>query len=226
MSNAAPLSRAQMAWRAAQDVGPGMYVNLGLGMPVLVASYVDPDAGVMFHSENGVVGVGPALDETHGDPDLVDAGSQMISLAPGAAIMDSVASFALIRGGHLDVTLLGGFEVSATGHLANWDAEVPGKGQLVGGAMDLAVGARSVRVLMNHTTRDGAPRLVSECTLPLTGIGVVERVYTDLSVIDVCASGFVVREMVAGLTPEALQAKSGAPLQFAEDLRTMDAPVL
>mgnify|MGYP001190638909 CR=1 FL=1 len=224
MTEATPLSREQMAWRAAQDLAPGMYVNLGLGMPVLVASYVEPGSGVMFHSENGVVGVGAALNEDEGDPDLVDAGSQMISLVPGAAIMDSAASFALIRGGHLDVTLLGGFEVSASGDLANWDAEVPGKGQLVGGAMDLAVGAKSVHVLMNHTTRDGKPRLVDQCALPLTGAGVVTRVYTDLSVVDVDGSGFMVREIVEGLTKDALQALSGAPLRFADNLAIIQVP--
>lgn len=224
MTEATPLSREQMAWRAAQDLAPGMYVNLGLGMPVLVASYVEPGSGVMFHSENGVVGVGAALNEDEGDPDLVDAGSQMISLVPGAAIMDSAASFALIRGGHLDVTLLGGFEVSASGDLANWDAEVPGKGQLVGGAMDLAVGAKSVHVLMNHTTRDGKPRLVEQCALPLTGAGVVTRIYTDLSVVDVDSSGFMVREMVEGLTTDALQALSGAPLRFADNLAIIQVP--
>jgi len=180
----------------------------------------------MFHSENGIVGVGPLASENEEDPDFVDAGSQKITLSPGAALFDSTQAFAMIRGGHLDVTLLGGFEVSQTGDLANWDAKMTHKGQLVGGAMDLVTGAKSVRVTMQHTTKTGAPRLVERCSYPLTGVGTVDRVYTDLAVVDVTSDGFLVREMIAGLSGDALQEKSGATLAFAEDCTTLDAPKL
>ena len=221
-----PLTRHQIAWRAAQDLLEGSYVNLGLGLPVLVANYKPDDRDLMFHSENGIVGVGPLASENEEDPDFVDAGSQKITLSPGAALFDSTQAFAMIRGGHLDVTLLGGFEVSQTGDLANWDAKMAHKGQLVGGAMDLVTGAKSVRVTMQHTTKTGAPRLVERCSYPLTGVGTVDRVYTDLAVVDVTSDGFLVREMISGLSGDALQEKSGAPLAFAEDCTTLDAPKL
>ncbi len=221
-----PLTRHQIAWRAAQDLLEGTYVNLGLGMPLLVANYTPADRELMFHSENGIVGVGPLAKEDEIDTDFVDAGSQMITLRPGAALFDSSQAFAMIRGGHLDVTLLGGFEVSASGDLANWDAKMTHKGQLVGGAMDLVTGAKSVRITMQHTTRDGAARLVETCSYPLTGIGVVDRVYTDLAVVDVTGDGFVVREVLDGLSREELQARSGAKLAFAEDCGLLTAPDL
>ncbi|MDH3703780.1 MAG: 3-oxoacid CoA-transferase subunit B [Alphaproteobacteria bacterium] len=219
-----PLSRHQIAWRAAQDLLEGTYVNLGLGMPLLVANYKPADRELMFHSENGIVGVGPLATENEIDTDFVDAGSQMITLRPGAALFDSSQAFAMIRGGHLDVTLLGGFEVSASGDLANWDAKMTHKGQLVGGAMDLVTGAKSVRITMQHTTKDGAARLVETCSYPLTGVGVVDRVYTDLAVVDVTGDGFVVREILDGLPRDELQARSGATLAFAEDCGVLTAP--
>lgn len=221
-----PLTRHQIAWRAAQDLEEGSYVNLGLGLPVLVANYKPDDRDLMFHSENGIVGVGPLATEDARDPDFVDAGSQYITLRPGAALFDSTQAFAMIRGGHLDVTLLGGFEVSAGGDLANWDAKMTHKGQLVGGAMDLVTGAKSVRVTMQHTTRDGAPRLVETCSYPVTGIGVVDRVYTDLAVVDVTADGFLVREVLDGLSRDDLQARTGARLAFADDCGALVAPKL
>ncbi len=221
-----PLSRHQIAWRAAQDLQEGTYVNLGLGMPTLIANYKPADRDLMFHSENGIVGVGPVARENEEDPDFVDAGSQKITLNPGAALFDSSMAFAMIRGGHLDVTLLGGFEVSETGDLANWDAKMTHKGQLVGGAMDLVTGAKSVRVTMQHTTKEGAPRLVETCSYPLTGVGTVDRVYTDLAVVDVTPEGFLVREIVDGLSREALQAKSGARWNFAADCGVLGAPEL
>ncbi len=221
-----PLSRHQIAWRAAQDLQEGTYVNLGLGMPTLIANYKPADRDLMFHSENGIVGVGPVARENEEDPDFVDAGSQKITLNPGAALFDSSMAFAMIRGGHLDVTLLGGFEVSETGDLANWDAKMTHKGQLVGGAMDLVTGAKSVRVTMQHTTKEGAPRLVETCSYPLTGVGTVDRVYTDHAVVDVTPEGFLVREIVDGLSREALQAKSGARLNFAADCGVLSAPEL
>jgi 3-oxoadipate CoA-transferase beta subunit len=221
-----PLTRHQVAWRAAQDLEEGTYVNLGLGMPTLIANYKPEGRDFMFHSENGIVGVGPLAGEDEADPDFVDAGSQKITLLPGASLSDSSMAFAMIRGGHVDVTLLGGFEVSETGDLANWDAKMTHKGQLVGGAMDLVAGAKSVRVTMQHTTKDGSPRLVEKCSYPLTGVGVVDRVYTDLAVVDVTPRGFLVREILDGLSQEALQLKTGAQLLFDEPPGVLKAPEL
>ena len=219
-----PLTRDQIAWRAAQDLEEGSYVNLGLGMPTLIANYKPDGRDLMFHSENGIVGVGPVAGENEEDPDFVDAGSQKITLSPGAALFDSAMAFAMIRGGHLDVTLLGGFEVSETGDLANWDAKMTHKGQLVGGAMDLVSGAKSVRVTMQHTTKKGAPRLVKTCSYPLTGVGTVDRVYTDLAVVDITPDGFLVQEIVDGLSRDELQSKSGAKLTFSDDCCLLCAP--
>jgi 3-oxoadipate CoA-transferase beta subunit len=221
-----PLNRNQIAWRAAQDLPEGGYVNLGLGMPVLAANYAPEDREFMFHTENGIVGVGPVAGENEEDPDLVDAGSQKVTLRPGASVADSAMAFAMIRGGHIDVTMLGGFQVSAAGDLANWDAEVPNKGPLVGGAMDLAVGAKSVWITMVHNTKDGAPRLVKTCTYPLTGVGVVDRVYTDLAIIEVTPDGFLVREILNGLSQDTLQERTDAPLSFAPDCGVLSAPEL
>jgi 3-oxoadipate CoA-transferase, beta subunit len=219
-----PLSRDGIAWRAAQDLQDGQYVNLGLGMPVLVANFAPSDREIMFHSENGIVGVGPVAEDGHEDPDFVDAGSQFITLSPGAALADSTHAFAMIRGGHIDVTLLGGFEVASNGDLANWDAKVPNKGPLVGGAMDLASGAKSVRVMMAHVNRDGSPRLVEKCQYPETGFACVDRVYTGLAVIDVTETGFQVLEILDGLSRDELQAQTGAPLSFAADCGVLSAP--
>jgi 3-oxoadipate CoA-transferase beta subunit len=221
-----PLNRRQMAWRAAQDIKAGALVNLGMGMPVHVSDYLDAAGDVFIHSENGVIGAGPLAAAGRADPDLVDASSRRITLRPGASIVDSAWSFAMIRGGHIDVTILGAFEVAANGDLANWDMRVPDKGPLVGGAMDLASGARAVWVIMEHNTRKGAPRLVEACTLPLTGKACVKRIYTDLAVVDVTPSGFLVREVLEGLTREELQKRSAARLTFAADCRPLSAPSL
>lgn len=221
-----PLNRRQMAWRAAQDVVDRSLVNLGLGMPLAIADYLKPGLDVFFQSENGVVGVGPLAPEGRIDTDLVDAGSRRITLRPGASIIDSSWSFAMIRGGHIDVTVLGAFEVASNGDLANWDMRVPNKGPLVGGAMDLAAGARSVWVLMEHTTKKGAPRLLEACTLPLTAIRCVKRIYTDLAVIEVAPEGFLAREIIAGLSKDELQARTGAQLRFAPDLKTLETPAI
>jgi len=220
------LSRNQMAWRAAQDVAGGSYVNLGIGIPILVANYIPEDRSVMLQSENGIVGIGPAPAADEIDPYFVDAGAQFVSLAPGGMLTDSVGAFTMITGGHIDVTLLGAFQVAGNGDFANWDAKVPNKGPLVGGAMDLAAGAKDVRLIMAHTTRDGEPRLVEACTYPLTARGRASRIYTDLAVVDVTPDGFVVREMVDGIGRDALAAKSGAPLAFASDCKTLAAPDL
>jgi len=222
----ARLSRNQLAWRAAQDLEEGTYVNLGMGVPVLAANYAPAGREIVFHSENGIVGVGPVATGNSIDPNLVDAGAQKVTLRPGAAIVDSAASFAMIRGGHIDVTMLGAFQVSCRGDLANWDAMVPNKGKLIGGAMDLAFGAKEVRIVMSHVTKEGEPRLVDVCTYPLTAPGVVRRVYTDLAVVDVTADGFLVREMVEGLDRDGLQAVTGAPLAFAADCTVLRAPAV
>ena len=188
-----PLNRLQIAWRAAQDIGDGMLVNLGMGMPVAVADYLRPEVDVFIHSENGVIGVGPVAPSDKADTDLVDASSRRVTIRPGASIVDSSWSFAMIRGGHIDVAVLGAFEVAANGDLANWDMRLPNKGPLVGGAMDLAACARSVWVIMEHVTRKGTPRLLEACTLPLTAVRCVKRVYTDLATDDITASGMIVR---------------------------------
>ena len=220
-----PLSRNGIAWRAAQDLEEGMVVNLGIGMPVLASSYAPPGREVIYQSENGIIGVGPEARDNEADPELVDAGTRMVTLAPGGSIIESSGAFAMIRGGHIDVTLLGGFEVAANGDLANWDMQVANKGQLVGGAMDLAFGAGEVRVIMQHTTKSGGHRLLNACRLPLTAPACVTRIYTDLAVVDVTPNGFVVREMLEGMTKDDLQAKSEAPLNFAKDCGVLAAPM-
>ncbi len=220
------LDRNQMAWRAAQDIEEGMLVNLGLGIPVLASNYLPAGRDVFFQSENGVIGMGPEAAPERADPNLVDAGSRRITLREGGSVIDSAWSFAMIRGGHIDVTILGGFEVASNGDLANWDSRVPDKGPLVGGAMDLAASARAVWVIMAHNTRDGRPRLLERCDLPLTAVGCVTRVYTDIAVIAVTAAGFLVQEIVEGVSREALQARSGAALAFAADCGVLRAPRL
>ncbi len=221
-----PLNRHQIAWRAAQDIQDGMLVNLGLGIPVLASDYIPHDRDVFVQSENGIIGCGPLAPKTHADSDLVDAGSRQITLRAGAAIIDSVNSFAMIRGGHIDVTILGAFEVAANGDLANWDSGVPDKGPLVGGAMDLAACTKQVWVTMEHNTRSGAPRLLEACALKLTAVRCVTRVFTDIAVVDVTPDGFVVREMLDGLTRDALQARTGARLAFRPDCGALAAPHL
>jgi 3-oxoadipate CoA-transferase beta subunit len=219
-----PLTRNQMAWRAAQDIQDGTVVNLGIGMPVLVADYLPEGRDVFFQSENGVIGVGPAAAPNAEDSDLVDAGSRKITLRPGATIVDSAGSFAMIRGGHIDVTILGAFEVATNGDLANWDMRVPNKGPLVGGAMDLAVGAKACWTIMEHNTRKGGPRLLDSCTLPLTAVRCVKRIFTDIAVVDVTPEGFLVREILAGMTAEEVQARTGARFTLASDCKPLVAP--
>src|SRR5689334_14358671 len=220
------LNRLQITWRAAQDIEDGQIVNLGIGLPVHCSDYLRPDVDVILQSENGVIGVGPVAEKDKADTDLVDAGSRRITLRPGAAIVDSSWSFAMIRGGHIDVTILGAFEVASNGDLANWDTRSTSKGPLVGGAMDLAAGARQVWVMMEHSTRRGTPRLLERCTLPLTAVRCVTRVYTDLAVVEITPAGMLVREMLAGLSQTELQARTGADLAFAPDCRALLAPAL
>jgi len=214
-----------MAWRAAQDIAEGMVVNLGLGIPVLASDYLPAGRDVFFQSENGVIGVGPEAPPDQADPDLVDAGSRRITLRPGASIVDSAWSFGMIRGGHIDVTILGAFEVAANGDLANWDSRMPNKGPLVGGAMDLAVGAKAVWVIMEHNTRDGRPRLLDHCSLPLTAVRCVKRVFTDIAVVEVTPQGFVARELLPSVGAEELRARTGAPVALAPDCRPLVAPI-
>lgn len=220
-----PLSRNGIAWRAAQDLLDGMYVNLGIGVPVLVPPHIPKDREVILHSENGMLGFTALAKGETVDPDLVNAAKEPVRLVPGGAFFDHVLSFTMIRGGHLDVALLGAFEVSETGDLANWTVEDSGRAPGVGGAMDLAVGAREVRVMMEHTTREGTPRIRKSCRYPLTATGVVRRVYSDLAVLDVVGGGLLVREMVEGMTFEELCRRTEAKLDLAPDCRPLNAPV-
>ena len=210
------LSRDDIARRAARDIPDGSFVNLGIGMPTLIANYIPTDREIFLHSENGLIGMGPAPDEADTDWDLIDAGKNPITIKTGAAIFDSFMSFGMMRGGHLDIAALGGFEVAANGDLANWWTGEKKALPAVGGAMDLACGAKAIWVLMEHTTKDGQPRLVNKCSYPLTARGVVKRIYTNLAVIDVTPEGFVVKEMVAGLDLAGLQKLTEAPL-YASD---------
>jgi 3-oxoadipate CoA-transferase beta subunit len=219
-----PLNRLQMAWRVGQDIEDGTVVNLGLGMPVGVSDYVPHDYDVVVQSENGIIGVGPLASANAADADLVDAGSRKVTLRAGATIIDSAASFAMIRGGHIDVTILGAFEVASNGDLANWDNRIPDKGPLVGGAMDLAASARAVWVMMEHNTRKGGPRLLEACTLPLTAVRCVKRVYTDIAVLSVTPQGFLVHEILPGISRDELQRRTGAPLAFAPDCKDLVTP--
>lgn len=209
-----PLARAQMAARVAADIPEGWIVNLGIGIPTLVADHVPETREVIFHSENGVIGVGPAPAEDARDPWLINAGKQHVTLRTGGAYVHHADSFSLIRGGHLDLCVLGAFEVAENGDIANWSTGANEKAPAVGGAMDLAAGAKRLWAVMEHTTKDGRPRLVRRCSYPLTALAAVKRIYTNLAVIDVTPAGFVVREMIPGLTLEALQARTDAPLHL------------
>jgi 3-oxoadipate CoA-transferase beta subunit len=207
-----PLTRTAMAARLARDIPEGWYVNLGIGAPLQVADHVPIDREVIFHSENGVLGMGPAPTPETINRWLINAGKQYVTLRRGGAYMHHSDSFGLIRGRHLDLCVLGAFQVAENGDLANWSASENDSAPAVGGAMDLAVGARQVWVLMEHQTKSGMSRLVRRCTYPLTAVGVVKRVYTNLAVLDVTAKGFAVRDLVEGLTLEALQNMTEAPL--------------
>ena len=221
-----PLSRKQIAWRAAQDLGDGVYVNLGIGLPTMVADLLPEGREIVLQSENGVLGVGPAPGANEIDMDLVNAGKQPVTLLKGGSYVHHTDSFLMIRGGHLDLCLLGAFEVAENGDLANWTTGDPKFPPGVGGAMDLAVGAKEIRVLVEHTTRSGEPRLRRKCAYPLTAAGVVRRVYTDLAVIDIGEDGFVLREMVEDIDFAALQAKTEGELHRAPDLKPLKAPAL
>ncbi|MEH2473519.1 3-oxoadipate CoA-transferase beta subunit [Nitrobacteraceae bacterium AZCC 2161] len=219
-----PLTREQMAWRAAQDLPEGAFVNLGIGIPTLTASYVPGDREVIFHSENGVLGLGPKPEPGMEDENLIDAGKNYTTLITGGCYVHHADAFLMIRGGHLDVSLLGAFEVSEAGDLANWTTEDPSFPPGVGGAMDLAVGAKEIRVIMEHTDKKGNPRILRHCTLPLTAAGCVKRIYTNLAVIDVTPQGLFVVEMVDGMTLEKLQAITEPKLQLANSWQALAPP--
>jgi 3-oxoadipate CoA-transferase beta subunit len=205
------LSRSEMAQRVADDILEGSYVNLGIGVPTLVANYLG-DKEVFLHSENGVLGMGPSPAPGEEDDDLINAGKQHVTLLPGGAYFHHADSFSMMRGGHIDIAVLGAFQVSVSGDLANWHTGAEGSIPAVGGAMDLATGARQVFVMMDHLTKTGESKLVPQCTYPLTGIGCVTRIYTDLAILDVTAKGLKVREILADISFEDLQTLSGAPL--------------
>jgi 3-oxoadipate CoA-transferase beta subunit len=206
-------SREQMAARAAHDIPDGSYVNLGIGIPELVAQFVPQGREFIYHTENGLLGMGPPPAPGEEDPELINAGKRPVTTTPGAAFFHHADSFAMIRGGHLDVCVLGAMQVSAAGDLANWSTGAPGAIPAVGGAMDLVAGVKTIFVITQHTTKKGEPKLVEECTYPLTGKGVVSRVFTDLAVVDVTAGGFRLLELAPGVTLEDVREKTGAPIE-------------
>jgi 3-oxoadipate CoA-transferase beta subunit len=207
-----PLGRAELAARVAADIPEGWYVNLGIGMPTLVADYVPAGREVIFHSENGLLGMGPVPAAGKADPWVINAGKQNVTMLTGAALVHHADSFTMIRGGHLDLCILGAFEVAENGDIANWATSAAEAAPAVGGAMDLAVGAKRLWVMTDHTTRDGKPKLVERCSYPLTAQGTVKRIYSNLAVIEVTKKGFEVIDMVPGLSFAELQARTGAKL--------------
>ncbi|MCB1397962.1 MAG: CoA transferase subunit B [Rhodobacter sp.] len=219
------LTPTQMAWRAAQDIEDGAYVNLGIGLPEKVAQFQPPGRQAIFHTENGVLGFGEAPPAGQEDWDLINAGKKAVTIKPGTAFFHHADSFAMVRGGHLDVAILGAYEVAETGDLANWSTGPRGV-PAVGGAMDLVHGAKRVAVMMDHVTKDGKPKLLHRCTLPLTGVGCVTRIYSSHAVIDIVQGSFVLREKLAGLTLEALQAMTGATLHTDGPVADLIAPEL
>ncbi|KQZ98985.1 3-oxoacid CoA-transferase subunit B [Achromobacter sp. Root565] len=215
------LGRRDIARLVAADIEDGAYVNLGIGIPTQVSAFLPPGRDVILHTENGIVGMGPGDPGAPLDLDLINASKEAVTLLPGASITDHVVSFAMMRGGHLDLTVLGAFQVSEKGDLANWDTGAADTIPAVGGAMDLVAGARQVFVTMEHVTKDGQPKIVRECTYPLTGARVVDRIYTDLAILDVTPAGMQVRAMVAGLAFGELQALTGCPLALDPGWRTL-----
>lgn len=208
-------TRDEMAQRLALDIANGSYVNLGIGIPELIAKHVPEGRTLIYHTENGLLGMGPSPRAGEGDPELINAGKRQVTANPGAAYFHHADSFAMIRGGHLDLSVLGALQVAQNGDLANWSTGEPDAIPAVGGAMDLVAGVKKVYVITQHTTKTGEPKLVESCAYPLTGRGVVNRVYTDLAVIDVTPNGFQVVELAPGVEFETVKAQTGAPLRPA-----------
>ncbi|MBB3810392.1 CoA transferase subunit B [Pseudochelatococcus contaminans] len=219
------LSNAQIAWRAAQDIADGAYVNLGIGFPEMVARYQPPGREAIFHTENGILDFGEAPPAGEEDWDLINAGKKAVTLNPGAAFFHHADSFAMVRGGHLDVAILGAYQVAQNGDLANWSVGAKGV-PAVGGAMDLVHGAKRVAVLTEHITRKGEPKLLERCTLPLTGVGCVTRIYTSLAVIDIENARFVLREKLPAISLEGLQSLTGAELVIDGLVTDLNVPEL
>lgn len=209
------LTREQIVQRVAKDIPEGSYVNLGIGLPTKIANYLDADKEIFLQSENGVLGMGPAPAKGDEDSDLINAGKEFITLLKGGSFFHHGDSFTMMRGGHIDICVLGAFQVAQNGDLANWHTGSPDAIPAVGGAMDLAIGARNVFVTMEHVTKNGEAKIVEQCSYPLTGMSCVNRIYTDLAVIDVTPKGLVVNEMVPGLTLDELQKLTDAPLSMA-----------
>ncbi|MEQ8603231.1 MAG: 3-oxoacid CoA-transferase subunit B [Marivibrio sp.] len=219
------LSNAQIAWRAAQDIEDGAYVNLGIGFPELVAKFQAPGREAVYHTENGLLGFGAAPPAGEEDWDLINAGKKAVTQKPGASFFHHADSFAMVRGGHLDVAILGAYQVAQNGDLANWrvgSRSVPA----VGGAMDLVHGAKRVAVVTQHVTKDGQPKLVERCSFPLTGVGCITRIYSSLAVVDILDGRFVLREKLPTITMEELQALTGAPLHTDGAVADLDVPAL
>lgn len=206
-------TRDEMARRVAIDIPNGAYVNLGIGIPELVAKFVPEGRTFVYHTENGLLGMGPSPDKSAGDPELINAGKRQVTALPGAAYFHHADSFAMIRGGHIDLCILGAMQVASNGDLANWSTGEPDAIPAVGGAMDLVAGVKGVYVITQHCTKNNEPKLVERCTYPLTGRGVVNRIYTELSVIDVTPTGFALVELCAGVDFEYVQSRTGAPLR-------------
>jgi len=217
------LTREGIAYRVASSLPDGSYVNLGIGIPTLVSGFIAPGKEIFFHSENGILGMGPLAQPGHEDPDLINAGKQYVTLLPGASVFDHPTSFSMIRGGHIDYAVLGALEVAANGDLANWRTpgeKVPG----VGGAMDLAFGVKNVIVTMTHVTNKGKPKILNKCTLPLTAPRCVKCIYTDMAVIDVTPAGLVLREFAPGLDAKTIQSHTDAQLEVSPNCKEMDVP--
>ena len=218
------LNRKQVAWRIAQEIPEGSYVNLGIGSPEMVANYIPDGREIFFHSENGILGMGPTPKPGQEDGNLINAGKKPVTLLPGGSYFNHTDSFAMIRGGHIDICVLGAYQVAENGDLANWATLDTTKPPGVGGAMDLAVGAKKIYIMMDHLTKDGQPKLMTSCTYPHTGHGVVRTIFTDLAVIDVIDKGFVVRELAKDMSLEDLRSKTDASLTLAKNWSVLNSP--